>query len=113
MLHNELMGLEELYVAGKSHYLPEFYYWTRKLCVCATEKNRSESLELQLLEVSGQLEVSLVEVSTLQHKLAVLEEECEERNKMAKEWYDALQVWRRLLRGHAASSKGICCGVCS
>ena len=45
-----------------------------------------------MLEVSGQLEVAVMEVGSLQQKIVGLEEECEERNKMAKEWYDALQV---------------------
>lgn len=56
------------------------------------EKNRCEGLELQMLELSGQLEVAMMEIDTLQQKLAGLEEECQDRNKMAKEWYDALQV---------------------
>ncbi len=56
------------------------------------EKTRCETLELELLEMTGQLEVALLEVSTLQQKVDGLEEECQERNRMAKEWYDALQV---------------------
>lgn len=56
------------------------------------EKARCEGLELELLETTGQLEVAMMEISSLQQKSSGLEEECLERNKMAKEWYDALQA---------------------
>ena len=56
------------------------------------EKTRCETLELKLLESAGQLEIALLDVYTLQEKIVGLEEECQERNKIAKEWYDALQV---------------------
>lgn len=71
MLHNELMDLENLYNG---------------------ERAQCEGLELELLEHSGQLEVAMMEISSLQQKIAGLEEECLDRNKMAKEWYDALQA---------------------
>lgn len=45
-----------------------------------------------MLEERGRLEVATVENVALQEKLVGLEEECQERNKMAKEWYDSLQV---------------------
>lgn len=44
------------------------------------------------MEDRGLLEVAMMEISALQQKTVGLEEECEEKNKMAKEWYDALQV---------------------
>ena len=44
------------------------------------------------MEDRGQLELSTMEISALQQKTVGLEEECEEKSKMAKEWYDALQV---------------------
>lgn len=56
------------------------------------EKARCEGLELEMMETRGQLEVAVMEISSLQQKSNELEEECLERNKMAKEWYDALQV---------------------
>ena len=56
------------------------------------EKARCEGLELELMETRGQLEVAVMEISSLQQKSTELEEECLERNKMAKEWYDALQA---------------------
>lgn len=56
------------------------------------EKARCEGLELEVLKSSGELEVAMMEISALQQKVAGLEEECQDQNKMAKEWYDALQV---------------------
>lgn len=61
-----------------------------------SERAQCEGLELELLEHSGQLEVAMMEISSLQQKIAGLEEECLDRNKMAKEWYDALQVYVQL-----------------
>jgi hypothetical protein len=49
-------------------------------------------VELELMETRGELEVAMMEITSLQQKLSGLEEECLERNKMAKESYDALQV---------------------
>ena len=64
------------------------------MCALIAEKTRCEGLELQMLEVSGELEVALMEVGTLQQKVVKLEEECQDRNKMANEWFQALQVRR-------------------
>lgn len=69
-------------------------------------KVHSESLELDLLEARGQLEVAMMEISSLQQKCGGLEEECLERNKMAKEWYDALQASCMLV---TATSCSVCC----
>lgn len=57
-----------------------------------TEKCRCEGLELELLEGKGLMKVAEMEVGALQQKITALEEECQDRNKMAKEWYDALRV---------------------
>ena len=53
---------------------------------------RCEGLELEMMEKAGELEVAMMEITTLQQKIAGLEEECLERDKTAKEWYDAMQV---------------------
>lgn len=50
-------------------------------------------MEIELLNVRGQLEVAMVESSSLQQRLSELEEECAESNKMVKEGRDALQVF--------------------
>ena len=59
------------------------------------ERAQREGLELELLDSKGELEVAMMEISSLQQKLSGQEEECVERNKIAKEWYDALQVYTR------------------
>ena len=38
-----------------------------------------------------------VELASLQEKVASLEEECQDRNRMANEWYEALQVSNNLV----------------
>ena len=58
------------------------------------EKSRCERLEMDMLEEEGRAKVAEMDVASLQQKVATLEEECEDRNRMAKEWYDDLQVRR-------------------
>ncbi len=47
---------------------------------------------MELVEEKGRADVAEMECGSLQQKIVSLEDECEERNKMAKEWYDSLQV---------------------
>eukprot|EP00731_Ephydatia_muelleri_P000753 Em0001g753a len=57
----------------------------------ARQRARSEELEGRLMEVCGEDEVLKVEVGSLNLKVRALEEECEERNRQASAWYQALQ----------------------
>eukprot|EP00731_Ephydatia_muelleri_P000749 Em0001g749a len=57
----------------------------------ARQRARSEELEGRLMEVCGEEEVLKVEVGSLNLKVRALEEECEERNRQASAWYQALQ----------------------
>ena len=45
-----------------------------------------------LVESEGNVEMLSVEVAALQDKVASLEEECQDRCRMANEWYEALKV---------------------
>jgi len=47
---------------------------------------------MAVLEEQGRAQVAEMELASLQEKVEALEEECQERNRMAKEWYDDLQV---------------------
>ena len=57
-----------------------------------TEKSRSEELRLLVVESEGNVEILTVEVAALLDKIASLEEECQDRCRMANEWYEALKV---------------------
>ena len=56
------------------------------------EKCRGEELRLLLVESEGSVEMLGVEVAALQDKVVSLEEECQDRCRMANEWYEALKV---------------------
>ena len=45
-----------------------------------------------MVESEGNVEMLSVEVTALQEKVASLEEECQDRCRMANEWYEALKV---------------------
>ena len=47
-----------------------------------------------VVEGEGSVEVLSVEIAALQDKVASLEEECQDRCRMANEWYEALKVRR-------------------
>lgn len=49
-----------------------------------------------LVESEGNVEMLSVEVAALQDKVASLEEECQDRCRMANEWYEALKVSKHL-----------------
>ena len=56
------------------------------------EKVAKQKMELGLVDMEGSLEVLSVTNSTLQQRLVSLEEECQERCRMANEWYEKLKV---------------------
>lgn len=60
-----------------------------------------------MLEEEGRAKVAEMDVASLQQKVATLEEECEDRNRMAKEWYDDLQVRRQPCQGWSLSRKHV------
>ena len=63
-----------------------------------TEKAHSEELHLLLVESEGGAEMLSVEVASLHEKVASLEEECQDRCRMANEWYEALRVSWSIVR---------------
>ena len=58
----------------------------------ATQRARGEELQGRLMDVGAEGDMLRVEVCSLTNKVQALEEECEERNRQASAWYQALQV---------------------
>lgn len=72
--------------ACMSHEISSYYF-----CMFI-EKTSKQELEMKLMDMEGSLEVFSVTNAALEQKLSSLEEECQERCRMANEWYEKLKV---------------------